>query len=195
MDDPRRIGPHELQLADVIFVTADTALGQFIRTVTGAEVSHAFLSLGDGNVVEATGDGVEKRPLAMALNGTTVAIAMRRPDLGEAQRTAIRDHALGFVGRPYDFVGVNAAGVHSSPAIAVGVCLTVPLACVAFEVNATPEQRDRRLFCSELVCRAYELAGVPLVDRSPSFANPAEVYRSRWLRYAGHLPVGAAAVS
>jgi hypothetical protein len=195
MDDPRRIGPHELQLADVIFVTSDSAVGQFIRTVTGAEVSHTFLALGDGNVVEATFDSVEKRPLSLALHGTTIAIAMRRPDLGEAQRAAIREHALGFVGRPYDFVGVNAAGVHSSPAMAVGVCLNVPLACVAFEINATPEHRDRRLFCSELVCRTYELAGVPLVDRSPSFVNPAEVYRSPRLRYVGHLPVGAAAGS
>ena len=91
--------------------------------------------------------------------------------------------------------GFEASSVHSSPAMAVGVCLNVPLACVAFEINATPEHRDRRLFCSELVCRTYELAGVPLVDRSPSFVNPAEVYRSPRLRYVGHLPVGAAAGS
>lgn len=191
MDRPRRIGLEHLQPADVLFVTGPGAFAAFIRSVTGAEISHAMLALGPGLVMEATGDGVQERRIVDALREATVAIAMRRVAIDAAQRAAVCAHARSFAGRPYDYVGVNAAGVHSSRSIAAGVCLAMPSACVAFELNATDAFKDTRMFCSELVCRAYELAGIPLVDRSPSFANPAEVYRSHRLAYLGHLPVMA----
>jgi hypothetical protein len=105
-----------LRPADIIVSTTDAAVSAVIRAGSGSSVSHSMLYIGGGAVVEAVDVGVLRRPLADALQGAVLAIALRRRNLTEKQRTDVLAHAIRFAGSslPYDTVG--AAGPARGPA-------------------------------------------------------------------------------
>ena len=47
--------------------------------------------------------------------------------------------------------------------------------------------RTERSFCSELVARCFELAGVPVLEGSPSFTTPRQIRVANTLLYVGKL--------
>lgn len=168
----RSIGVDDLKVGDIILSTTPDITSRTIRTVTGSEVSHAILYIGDGEVVEAVGKGVVRRPLSKAIKGSYVAVALRDPDLTDEQAQKIRTTALGWVGRKYDTLAIVDHAVH-------------------FVSGVDPTMRDASAFtCSELVLEAYEDAGVPLTTVSPGASSPQDVvrvYLARSLEYVGHL--------
>jgi uncharacterized protein YycO len=180
-----------LRPADIIVSTTDATVSKLIRSGTGGSVSHAMLYLGQGKgVVEAIESGVQVRPLARALDHASLAIALRRRDLGSKADEVMR-HAVSFAGRPYDKVGAAGAGLSNQRGrlIATLGCTIAlgPMLCgiggVAIARNASAGKQDDAFFCSELVSRAFELAGVPIVDGSPSAANPRTLRVSPYLLF------------
>lgn len=83
--------------------------------------------------------------------------------------------------------------------IIIGGCMINPLFCptivttkgvsdTAIRINANEENRDKAFFCSELVGRSFQLAGVPLSDGiEPTWMNPREIRFSPKLFYVGRL--------
>lgn len=67
-----------LRPADIIVSTTDAAVSAMIRAGSGSSVSHSMLYIGGGAIVEAIDAGVVRRPLADALQGAVLAIALRR---------------------------------------------------------------------------------------------------------------------
>lgn len=194
----RKINASELRVADIIVSTTDHALSRSIRTSIGADISHAMLYVGSEYVIEATGAGVTKSPLwSGALSGATLAIALRRTGMSEENRQAVVKAALPFEGRAYDKIGAAGSGMTGKrmQAGAVAGCIISPVVCAAAGVafsrevssNASDDNKDKMFFCSELVARAFELAGVPIVDGSASYVNPRAIRVSAKLQYVGHL--------
>ena len=194
----RTASQSELRLADIIVSTTNHPTSRSIRVAIGADISHAMLYIGNGDVIEATGHGVEVNPLErVALNGATLAIALRRTHMTDQLRRAVVENAKQFKGRSYDKLGAAGSGM-TSKRVRVGVaagCIISPIACTAANTefsrrvaeNANEENRDKMFFCSELVARAFELAGVPIVNGAATGVNPRAIKVSSQLQYVGHL--------
>jgi cell wall-associated NlpC family hydrolase len=188
------IGYGNLLLADIIVSTTAAASSRMIRIATGGSVSHAFIYAGQNTVIEAVEtEGVRVNSILHALEKATLAIALRYPGLSQEKRQQVIANARSFVGRGYDFVGAGGSlKGRRGKLMYIGACAIVgALPCAggrkAIKDNATPEHADEKFFCSELVARAFEKAGAPIVDGASSYANPRMVRYSEKLQYVGHL--------
>jgi uncharacterized protein YycO len=165
-----------------------------IRNSTGTDFSHTVLYIGNGQVVEAISEGVVERALADALHETTLAIALRRRFMTGATKDAVVRQARSFAnqGLPYDLVGAAGAGLSHGRGQAA--CVASPFMCanlaLAAANNARDANRDRKFFCSELVARCFELAGVPISNQHASYMTPRSVRVAPNLIYIGHLVGG-----
>lgn len=192
----------DLQPGDILFSAEKTLLSAGIRLVNHAPVSHAFLYLGDGQIAEAVGAGVQIRPLAQALAQTNLAVAFRRPGLVAADQEKIRAFALRLQGSPYNRLGVARQAPYSltrhvcelpvTPRAMRHLCLNALAA-----VQITPFA-SQRYFCSQFVIEAFNQAGKPLTRTPPEWLNPNDILRLREgdvpaatpiarLHYIGHL--------
>ncbi len=185
-----------LRPADIICSTTNAAISAVIRAGIGSSVSHCMLYVGGSIVVEALGDGVQRRPLKAAMDDASLAIALRRRNLTEKQRNSVLALANGFAARhvPYDALGAAGAGVATGSKGALlagfGCQVYLPFCAIAAGTvmdNAKPENADKAFFCSELVARVFELAAAPVVEGSPSFAAPRAIRMATTLLYLGKL--------
>ncbi len=170
-----------------------------VRHVTGADVSHALLYIGDDQFIEATSKGVQPETASGVLLHSSLLIILRRVPLSDEQARKVVRSAVDLIGKPYDKIGAAGAGLTGKrgKAIQAGLrsgCWIKPVTCYGvhrteeeIQRNASPAFRDDAFFCSELVARAFELARVPIVDGSPSFTHPRAIRVSPHLRYVGHL--------
>lgn len=177
------IGESALQPGDIIVSTARHAVSYAIRAGTISAISHAMLYVGDGNVVEAVGDGVREVALGTAISGAILAVAYRDARVDAAKAAAIVGYARAQVGRPYDYAGVARAGHR----------ILFPLAGRVLDAVAglagVGSDSARAFYCSELVFAAYREAGVPLTASAPDTSTPDDLVQlSRAnLGYVGHL--------
>jgi hypothetical protein len=103
----------------------------------------------------------------------------------------VAGHARGLGMRNLGYDQVGAVGSALTPTNFAAACRVNVVGCLAVgaavQYNATPSQRDLQFFCSELVARAFELAGVPLLEEEASFANPREIFECKTLRCVGRI--------
>lgn len=184
---------NDLRPADIIVSTTNAGISTVIRNAIGSSVSHCMIYAGGSAVIEAVAHGVEKQPLADALDHATLAIALRRRNLTPQQRSAVLGHAEQFRRRPYDALGAAGAGVYTRRGLALGMvaCRVMlpfcPVATILGADNAKPENADNAFFCSELVARCFELAGVPVVEGPATNATPRHIRMATTLLYLGKL--------
>lgn len=185
----RSIGESALEIGDIIVSTTNENVSRIIRQVTGSQVSHAALYVGDGMVIESAGDGVVLTTLRQALADDSVAVALRYPGLTEAQQLMIRDFAGQHLDSRYDYVGVAR---HLLYRLAGSVCErfegSMLAACEAgrYQISFGNDDSDR-WYCSELVFAAYEHAGVSLVTLPHASTPETLVELGATLAYVGHL--------
>ena len=192
----RSIGAGALQNADIIVSTTDAFISKAIRNVTDSSVSHAMLYVGDGLIVDATGHGVDVRPLAEAIFDASLAVAYRHPQMTPGKAMVVRDFAGRRIGSKYSVRGIVGQ---------LGAKIDNAVFCDANDVHRLTGQgncqvavkrlnmsvaSDQQLFCSQLVIEAYQKAGLPITKTPPSFTSPEELVRLRLIdtiRYVGHL--------
>lgn len=182
-----------LRVADIIVSTTDAAVSGAIRNAMGADISHAALFTQPNYVIEAIGDGVIEHGYDIAYQEATLAIALRRRNMTEENKSSVVANARRFAGLPYDAVGAAGSGMTTRRGAVInglGVVIS-PLGSAIGQAtilnNAREANRDTRFFCSELVARAFELAGVPIVNSSATYTNPRAIRVSSELIYVGHL--------
>lgn len=195
------IGVESLQPGDIILSTTTSPISIGIRLASQSAVSHSALYIGDGQVVEAVGEGVVLRQLSEALADDSVAVAVRYPGLSSEVGLRIRDFAGHQLDKPYNTFGIVR---HGALVINRQRCDMIPQdglrqACqqgMARIHLGTP--RNDAFFCSQLVAAAYEAAGVPLTSTRPNWVRPADLANIReeqvpevtfnvQLEYVGHL--------
>jgi uncharacterized protein YycO len=200
----------DLQTGDILLSSTQSLVSLGIRAFTLSPVSHAALYVGDGQVVEAVGAGVQQRPLADYLASESTVVAFRHPDINDAQALRLREYAQSLVGKQYNPVGI----VLQAPFTVQRRYCELPVVpgfvrdiCVrglgAIYLGAV---RNDRFFCSQLVLQAYQAAGLPLTSADPLLISPADLLHMREgdvpsvkteqaLQYLGHLKLTGAPAS
>lgn len=151
---PRAFVTQLIQPGDIVLTTTPARLSQKIRTVTGADISHAMLCVGKSSVIDSTGDGVHARNLERIFLEAGCAGHVLRPltPLTADQLRTVISWARAAVGTRYTMLE---AGKSVLAGFVAG----------------------RRQFCSRLVAQAYREADVHLVPDA-DFCHPGELLRS-----------------
>ena len=175
-----------LQPADIIVSTTSANVSKVIRGGTGSEISHAALYIGDGEIIEAIGEGVVRRALDVALHDDTLAVAYRAKTITPEQAKSVIGYAMPWIGKKYDYTGAAGGGAKAN--LALCIIVLGPVGCVIAR-NSGLKSKDR-FYCSQLVLEAYQRAGLPLINSSPDTSNPnniVEAFSNGTLVYVGHL--------
>ncbi len=190
----RSIGGNVLEPGDIILSTTTELVSAAIRTVSGAEVSHAAMYVGDDIVVEAVGDGVRAIRLAEALDDDSLAVAYRHRDMTPVKAAQI----VRFLNEQAD-AGTSYDGwalLQVAPGqLARAICNRLDgddrQACLSRAGQLrVGTNNEGAFFCSELVLEALRRAGLSLSGVDPSWTSPGEIvelHASGLLDYVGHL--------
>ena len=196
------IAAEALQPGDILLTAGSGLTSVGIQVLTLAPVSHAALYVGDGQVIEAVGEGVRTRAVHAVLEEEAMVVAFRHPGTTPEAATLMRDFAHDKVGSRYGYLGVV---LHAPFAVERRVC-ELPLVpglvrdfClrgVALVQLGTGS--DDRFFCSQFVLEAYRHAGLPITTAQAHWMSPADLLHMRaddvpsmtvqqTLHYVGHL--------
>jgi len=159
------ININSLKSADIIVSTTNSWKSNIIKKATSSNVSHAMLYIGSGLIVESIPNGgVIERRIEEALSDAVLAVAYRDQTLIFEQQSKITDFALSQRGNKYD-----------------------KLYAVFGDIKGID---DDKMFCSELIIRAYQYAGSTMIIETPQSGSPQTIVEaniSGQLKYIGHL--------
>ncbi|MDP3000563.1 MAG: YiiX/YebB-like N1pC/P60 family cysteine hydrolase [Bryobacterales bacterium] len=180
----------EMQTADVIVSTGTGAASGVIRAGTVSSFSHAALYAGNGQIIEAIGEGVVKQSLGDALQDDVLAVVYRRQGLSSAQAAIVVSYASGQVGKSYDYAGVAGSSGRTVGGT-IGRMLFFPLGVIqGVTAAANMLSPESSFFCSELVLRAFEQADARITFMPATLSTPSDIPGSHNMQYVGHLKGG-----
>ncbi len=190
----RSIGMDALQQGDIIISTTNDSDSKLIRFVTGSEISHASVYVGNGMVIEAVPDGVLERSLETSLMDDTVAVAYRHVNMTpeNAQRVTDFLRKARESKAKFDYWSLVRVAPYQ---IINNFCSSLPAdaqeRCRQQARNfRTGTDMNNEFYCSELVFKALKAAGLSISDVEPSWSSPQDVVRlnhNGTLLYVGHL--------
>jgi uncharacterized protein YycO len=156
------------QLGDFGLVRSADIGGRLIRIGTDSYMNHALVYVGEhaeGNIIEAHPGGASYNNVsAYADPKKRLTWSTGLFDLTDAQREAIAAWAIAQQGVPYNWVDIAA--------------ITLKILGFSSKKIDGVIENDQRLICSQLVDKAYLLAGVHLFDdgRLPGQVTPGDLY-------------------
>ncbi|MBU9844468.1 YaeF family permuted papain-like enzyme [Rahnella ecdela] len=202
--DAVTINAGQLQPGDILLSssTGVTSLGIRLFSMTG--VSHASVYLGNGEVAEAVGDGVQIISLETALTHSNSMVSLRKQKLTDLQAAKLRIFSQNNQGRKYNYKGIIIIAPYT---LTRRVC-DLPLffgkgrsTCIdtlaTVQIGSTPETQ-KTFFCSQFVIEAFNFAGSPITASDALWISPADLLHMREgdvssfvpvqpLHYVGHL--------
>ncbi len=193
---------------DIILSSTAGATSMGIRLFSTSGVSHAAIYIGDNQVAEAVGSGVQIVTLEQVLENSSKVIVFRYPGLTTEQALAIRSFSQQKVGVRYNYNGV---ALMAPFMLTRKVCDLNPfsssfrngcLNTLAKLQLGSDEDAKGTFFCSQFVLEAYKQAGYPITDSAPVWVSPADLLHMREgdvasltpikpLAYVGHLKKGS----
>lgn len=204
----RDINAGQLLPGDLLFSSSLGLTSLGIRLFSTSSVSHVALYIGDGQVAEAVGDGVQIVTLDDAMAHSDKLFVLRVADLSTQQGQSIAQFAHEKKGSRYNYSGI----VEMVPfMLTKQLCSLNPFSrdfrkqCIEGLANAqlsVPDgQTQDSYFCSEFVTAAYEAAGRPLTLAESGWVSPSDLMHMRAgdvaaltpeqpLEYVGHLKQG-----
>ena len=196
----------DLQPGDILLTSVATFKSASIQLGTFAPVSHALLYLGDGQIVEAVGDGVRAGTIEGVVAEEQMVVAFRVPGVTPAHMVPMRQWALSKVGTRYNTLGI----MLTAPFVLDRRLCELPLIptsarefCIrGFATIQLGASRNDQFFCSQFVLEAFNQAGLPITTADPRWVSPADLLHMREgdvpsiaatqpLRYVGHLKYNA----
>jgi uncharacterized protein YycO len=185
-----------LRAGDIIATRAYTKNSKGTRYLTGADVSHAILFTGEKRSVYKVVDsmpglGVTEYQLWQKLTTATYAVVFRHRTATATQRSRACQWARlqANQGKPYDYS--SAARLGASTAYRTvrdipGAALLVIIGDTAMAWAGSGDQ-DASFMCSELIFRAYEIAGAPLIGKPAHGLSPGMLFKTDRLACLGRL--------
>lgn len=102
----REIAESDLRSGDLLFSSSLGVTSLGIRAFSASSVSHVALYVGEGQVAEATGAGVQVISLQQALAHSDKLFALRVPDLTPDQATTMKSFAWQVKDSGYNYRGI-----------------------------------------------------------------------------------------
>ena len=202
------IDESDLRSGDLLFSSSlgITSLG--IRAFSASSVSHVALYLGEGQIAEATGAGVQVISVQQALAHSDKLFALRVPDLTPDQATAMKNFAWQVKDSGYNYRGI----IQFIPyMVTKPLCSLNPFSrnfrhqCVSglakAQLGDAASADKKAWFYSEFVSEAFVRAGHPLTLAQAAWISPSDLLHMRegdvatfkpetQLQYVGHLKLG-----
>ncbi|UJD81492.1 YaeF family permuted papain-like enzyme [Serratia rubidaea] len=206
-DNFQEIDPAALQAGDLLFSSTIGLNSLGIRLFSASSVSHVAIYIGQGQVAEAVGNGVQIVSLENALAQSDKLFALRLPGLSHEQAAQIAAFARQKVGSRYNYRGI----IKMMPFMMTKqLCSLNPFSqdfrqqCVQGLATAqlsSPTGDETSYFCSQFVLAAYQQAGHPLTQAEPGWISPGDLLHmregdiatlppSQSLAYIGHIKPG-----
>lgn len=179
----------DLLACDIIATRSDTARSMGIRVATIGQVSHAILFTGGKKgiqyVVDATGKGVTRALLYQKLKSVSHAAVFRHKTATPEQcaRACGWAELQAQLHKPYDYLSAARVGKPTKYTSLGRLIIMVDDAEAALD----PEGEDASFMCAELVFRAWEIAGAPLIDKPAHLLAPTMVFKTRRLAILGRF--------
>lgn len=132
-------------------------IGQWLNGSGFADYEHAFVYVGNDQIIEAEPSGAHKA--VIHYGGVLWSSGIIKPT--DTQRALIVSAALRYVGRPYsweDYFALAARRLH------------IPLPDLKTYIASSGH-----MICSQLVARCYADAGCPLYDRWTGYTTPGDL--------------------
>ncbi len=190
-----QITMQDLLAGDIIATRAHTANSAFVRGATLGPVSHAILYTGEykgyHSAVDAMPEqGVTRATLSKKLSQASYAVVFRHRTASPEQckkACAWAAHQA-LMNKPYDYKSAARVG-------AVMPYFKMSLLIVLASINIhdpnvmapSPQDEDASFMCSELVFRAYEIAGAPLTHKPAYCMSPQTLFKTDRLTCLGRL--------
>ncbi|MCK4945037.1 MAG: hypothetical protein KAS59_02115 [Alphaproteobacteria bacterium] len=154
----KRIKIEKLQPGDIILTASHTKAGKTIRLATGGAVSHAMICVQHGSFIDSTSNGVQSWNFQREFfdDGEEILAFRLVRNPSATQIAKIIDFARSQIGTRYSVVEA------------------------ARSVLPGPRPRNKRQFCSRLVARSYENAGIKLVE-DQDYCTPEDLQLSPFL--------------
>jgi uncharacterized protein YycO len=151
---------YDPRIGDYGVVRSNGIFARLIQIGTVSRWNHAFVYIGDGQIIEANPRGIEvssvfKYPL-IAWN--------QHEELDAKERHIIVEHAKAQIGKPYNFL----------------VIANLALRILGLKVLANTKllykmaQKDGYI-CSELVAECYKVAGADTSIKAPDLVTPGDL--------------------
>lgn len=204
----KEITEPDLKPGDLLFSSSLGVTSFGIRVFSTSSVSHVAIYLGDNNVAEATGAGVQIVSLKKAIKHSDKLFVLRVPDLTPQQATEITAFANKIKDSGYNYRGI----VEFIPFMVTRqMCSLNPFSedfrqqCVSglakAQLSSVGEGDKKSWFCSEFVTDAFAKAGHPLTLAQSGWISPADLMHMRTgdisafkpetqLQYVGHMKHG-----
>ncbi|POT55854.1 hypothetical protein C3432_17845 [Citrobacter amalonaticus] len=198
----------DLKPGDLLFSSSPGVTSFGIRAFSTSSVSHVAVYLGDNEVAEATGAGVQIVTLKQAMKHSDKLFALRVPDLTPQQAAEIKAFAYKIKDSGYNYRGI----VEFIPFMVTRqMCSLNPFSedfrqqCVSglakAQLSDASEGEKKAWFCSEFVTDAFAKAGHPLTMAQAGWISPSDLMHMRQgdvsvfksetqLQYVGHLKLG-----
>jgi len=145
----KRLRVELLRPGDIVLTSDSGKTSRFVRKVTSGAVSHAMICVQHGSVVDSTDFGVQAHNIQRELyeDADLLLVYRLRDPIDALPMAAVIDFARSEIGTRYSKLEA------------------------ARSVIPGPKPRDKKMFCSRLVARAYVYAGVRLVT-DPDYCTP-----------------------
>ncbi|MEJ2158295.1 MAG: hypothetical protein P8X96_23460 [Desulfobacteraceae bacterium] len=184
-----QLNSQDLVAGDIIATRSDTTTSTVVRAATFGKVSHAILytggKMGAQNAVDATGKGVTGERLYRKLQHVSYAAVFRHKTATPAQcaRACQWAELQAQLHKPYDYKSAARMG-KATKYTRVGQLIII---LDDAEAALNPEGEDASFACSELVFRAWEIAGAPLIDKPAHLLAPNMLFKTRRLAMLGRI--------
>ncbi|MEQ9108648.1 MAG: hypothetical protein RLO04_14370 [Limnobacter sp.] len=177
-----------IQAADIIVTNSSNLQSRGIQGATCATYSHAILVLNNQDCIEATPQGgVAQRPLGRILSESSKVDLFRYRGITNFHAQKVCASILQFEGKPYDFRGAVRSAISSGCSNVKRLLPATVLIEVADEVLKDQAEHDSQFYCSELIVRAFEVAGL-FVTKHPAHAvSPGGLVKSETLQFVKAL--------
>lgn len=203
-----KISKDDLQEADILVTKGHTIAARAIQFATRSNFSHAVLYIGnrhgENSVIESVSQGVVINRLDTVLSYADMIMVYRHKQIGNngqrvsafALQQAERQIKYDLLGAletvlPISSFGKAACGLAAvAPIAPLGLIKAVAGATCGLIGKAAVQNSlapDGRFFCSELIARAFQTAGLFLCSNSPTQTKPSDIPVSLFLDCVGQL--------
>jgi hypothetical protein len=185
---PGTITASPLRPGDIIATASNTAASRGIRITTKSPFSHVLMYWTAGRTVDATPEGgIREEQLFRKLKGVRIAAVFRHRTATISQCSAAAAWAISQVGKEYDHTGALRLGLIQPSKVSPLTRAAVVIAMNAVLKGQTEEDHSATFFCSELIAKAYEVAGAPLFDTPAHAIGPGSILYTERMVYMGSL--------